>query len=156
MIELAVAASIYLLPQVWEGGCTVTYRIDSTASEYRKAIPWSTGQITAVTGITFNPSTGPADITFIQHPKRAIPYPGVHNVIGLWQHETGTVWLTSVAPNTRRPIAIHEIMHALGAAHSPGIDTVMNSEGYGRTAFQQDDLDTLNYIAILNGCDPNE
>lgn len=156
MIELAVAASIYLLPHVWEGGCTVTYRVDSTAREYRRAVPWATQQITAVTGIGFTPTTGPADITFIQHPKREIPYPGVHGIIGLWQYETSTVWLTSVASNTRRSIALHETMHALGAGHSPGIDTVMNAEGYGRTAFQQDDLDTLTYLAILNGCDPNE
>lgn len=155
MIDLALTAGIYLLPGVWTGGCEVTYRIDSSASSYSRAIPWATGQLTAITGITFTPvAAGPADITFMQHRKSHIPVRDTDGVIGLWQPETSTVWLTYTAPNVRRGLALHETMHALGAAHSPEIESVMNAEGYNRTAFQQDDLDTLNWISIRNQCDP--
>lgn len=144
-----IGAEILLLPHAWQGGCAATYRIDSTARDFDRAIPIALGRIEAVTGIQFAPVAGPADITFMQYPKATIRYEGT-DAIGLWNVGQGTVWLTRVAPSLRRYLVTHEAMHALGAAHS-NEGNVMGPlvvEGFG-----QDDLDTLNYISIQNGCD---
>ena len=147
-----IGAEILLLPDVWQVGCTATYRIDSTARDFDRAIPIVLDRIKAVTGIDFVPVAGPADITFMQYPRPTIRYQGT-DAIGLWNVGQGTVWLTQVAPNLRRYLVTHEAMHALGAAHSSD-GNIMGTrvvDGFG-----QDDLDTLNWIAIANGCDPNE
>lgn len=144
-----IGAAILLLPDVWNGGCTATYRIDSTARDFDRAIPTALGRIEAVTGIQFTPVAGPADITFMQYPKATMRIDGV-DAIGLWNVGQRTVWLTRVAPGLRRYLVTHEAMHALGAAHSSD-GNIMGStvqEGFGL-----DDLDTLNYVSILNGCD---
>lgn len=158
MIAASVSAptGVYLMPDVWEGGCTVTYRVDSTANQFTAATKWATNQVTAVTGIGFTRVAGPADITIMGYPKATIPYEG-WDLVGLWNQEQRSVWVTPVPSWTRRWLILHELMHGLGSAHSPVKEAVMNGQGYSVwEGFQQDDLDTLNWIAIANGCDPNE
>lgn len=149
LIETGRPAGVWLLPDVWHGGCLVTYRVDSTAAAFKAAVPYALAELTTATGIDFTPVAGPADITFKQHPQRTFKFQGVQ-AIGAWDKDTGTVWLTAVAPFMRRYLVLHEAMHALGAGHSE-TGNVMDAVAVTYT-FGADDVDTLTSISEQNGC----
>ena len=156
MSALALVLGIWLLPDVWTGGCEVDYKVTATARPFARAIPHALHQITETTGIRFVPVRSGQDLTFTMYPRQNIPVNGVpQGVIGLYDPQEHTVWLTDVAPLLRRYLAMHETMHFLGAAHSES-GNVMDGGPVATQSFGADDLATLNYIAIQNGCDPNE
>ena len=128
----------------------MNYRIDSTAKPFERAIPRGLHAITAVTGIQFIRTTGPADVEYLMHPKFKEGYDGLYDDV------THRVWLTDVFPTMRLWIVEHESMHFLGAAHSEAGNVMESPLTLIPQGFGVDDLATLNYIAIQNGCDPNE
>jgi hypothetical protein len=135
--------------------CLMTYKVDSSVTDYNATIPRAQRIVTEATGIGFaRVLDGPADITYVQDGRKSLPEYGP-SVWGYWTGaaELGgsqTIILTTqqrgVMPWIRLPLTIHETLHALGATHVTDPNALMAPVSKFNTEFTEQDWQQIEAV----------
>jgi hypothetical protein len=132
--------------------CLLTYRVDSSVTDYTATIPRAQRIVTEATGYQFvEVAEGPADVTYVQDGRKWLPEYGP-SVWGYWTGRASvggsqTIILTTqqrgVMPWIRLPLTIHETLHAVGVSHVDDPSALMASVSNFNVEFTAADLEAI-------------
>lgn len=148
--------------RAWSGGCTVAVDITPTAQDlYGREIANALATVTLVSGVTFEPATDHADLTY-QIGDTA--WLGA-DVIGYFDYDTNAITLLPVVAaqyvgqrpamraNVRARLVLHETLHWLGLDHDESWESIMQPIITEAPAVMDSaDFSRVRAAGLANGC----